>query len=46
VTHSRELADLLTDKTGVLPHEVVRKDGATWLEGLSSIGIFPDDDAS
>ena len=44
VTHSRELADVLTDKTGVLPLEVIRKDGATWLEGLNNIGLFADDD--
>jgi predicted ATPase len=44
VTHSQELADVLTDKTGVLPHEVVRKDGGTWLEGLNDLGLFPDYD--
>lgn len=44
VTHSRELADSIADHTGVLPHEVVRKDGATWLDGLSQIGTFPDED--
>jgi predicted ATPase len=43
VTHSRELADAITEATGVLPREVVRKEGATWLEGLSQIGTFPDD---
>lgn len=44
VTHSRELADALAAETGVLAREVVRRDGATWLEGLSPLGIFPDDD--
>jgi predicted ATPase len=45
VTHSRELADVLTDKTGVLPLEVIRRDdGATWIDGLSQIGTFADDE--
>jgi predicted ATPase len=44
VTHSRELADALADKTGVLPHEVIRKDGATWLKGLHELGLTPDED--
>jgi predicted ATPase len=44
VTHSRELADELADTTGVLPREVIRKDGATWLEGLHELGLTPDED--
>lgn len=44
VTHSRELADALTAETGVLAREVVRRDGATWLEGLSPLGVFQDGD--
>lgn len=44
VTHSRELADLLAERTGTVPREVIRKDGATWLEGLNMIGEFEDDD--
>jgi predicted ATPase len=44
VTHSRELADVLVDKTGVLPHEVIRKEGATWIEGLNDLGLFREDD--
>jgi predicted ATPase len=44
VTHSRELADVLADTTGVLPHEVIRKDGATWLEGLHELGLTPEED--
>ena len=43
VTHSRELADAIADRTGVLPLEVIRKDGATWVEGLSLVGTFGDD---
>jgi predicted ATPase len=43
VTHSRELADLLAGQTGTIPREVIRKDGATWLEGLNMIGEFEED---
>ena len=43
VTHSRELAGALAEATGVLPHEVIRDDGATWIEGLSRLGTFADD---
>jgi len=44
VTHSRELADSLASETGVLPRQVIRKDGGTWLEGLNDLGFFPDED--
>ena len=43
VTHSRELADAIAEETGILPREVIRKDGATWLEGLSLVGTFADE---
>ena len=43
VTHSRDLADALAGETGVLPREVVRRDGATWLDGLTNLGTFDDD---
>jgi len=43
VTHSRTLADSLAEETGVLPRTVVRKDGATWLEGLTRFVGFEDD---
>lgn len=43
VTHSQLLADALASETGVLPRQVVRKNGGTWLEGLSQIGVFADD---
>jgi predicted ATPase len=39
----RELADALAAESGVLPREVIRKDGATWLEGLTQLGEFDDD---
>ncbi|HQZ13499.1 MAG TPA: AAA family ATPase [Devosia sp.] len=44
VTHSRELADALADSTGALPREVIRKDGATWIEGLHELGLTPEED--
>ncbi len=43
VTHSRILADALQDQAGVIPRTVIRKDGSTWLEGLSRFGDFDDD---
>ena len=43
VTHSRILADALAAETGVLPRDVIRKDGATWLDGLNQFGMFVDD---
>jgi predicted ATPase len=43
VTHSQTLADALTEETGVLPRQVIRQHGGTWLEGLSQIGQFVDD---
>lgn len=43
VTHSQVLADALAAETGILPRAVVRRDGGTWLEGLSQIGAFVDD---
>jgi Predicted ATPase len=38
VTHSRELADAIEKEAGVRPRRVVRKDGATWIEGLRISG--------
>lgn len=43
VTHSRELADALAQEAGALPRQVIRRDGATWLEGLTQFGEFDDD---
>lgn len=42
VTHSRELADAIADRSGVTPRQVIRRDGATWIEGLNNLGVFPD----
>lgn len=44
VTHSRELADAIAERSGVAPRTVIRRDGATWIDGLSSLGTFPDED--
>lgn len=43
VTHSRELADAIAEHSGVIPREVIRQDGATWLAGLSRFGGFEDE---
>jgi predicted ATPase len=43
VTHSPELARAIAEETGVQPREVIRKDGGTWLEGLTMFGEFDDD---
>ncbi len=44
VTHSVELADAIADLSGATPRRVIRGDDGTWLEGLSQIGLFPDED--
>jgi predicted ATPase len=43
VTHSTALADAIAAETGVLARNVVRREGGTWIEGLSQIGTFRDD---
>ena len=43
VTHSVPLANAIADQAGIVPRTVIRRDGATWIEGLSDIGIFPDE---
>ncbi|MBT1157832.1 AAA family ATPase [Aminobacter anthyllidis] len=44
VTHSRELADLVHDRTGARALTVIRVEGATMIEGMRSTGLMPDDD--
>jgi predicted ATPase len=44
VTHSRELADLIRDRTGSRALTVVRNEGATTIEGMRATGQMPDDD--
>jgi len=43
VTHSELLAEALAQETGTLSRQVIRKDGGTWLKGLSLIGTFEDE---
>ncbi|MBJ3783355.1 AAA family ATPase [Devosia sediminis] len=43
VTHSVPLAEAIAEETGIVPRKVIRRDGATWIEGLSDIGIFPEE---
>jgi predicted ATPase len=43
VTHSQVLADAIAEESGITPRQVIRKDGATWLEGLTQFGAFDDD---
>lgn len=43
VTHSALLAAAIAEETGITPRTVIRREGATWIEGLSDIGIFPDE---
>ena len=40
VTHSRRFADEIARLTGIRPHHVVKRDGATWIEGLTLSGTF------
>jgi predicted ATPase len=42
VTHSQVLADAIAEESGITPRQVIRKDGATWLEGLTQFGAFDD----
>ena len=44
VTHSERLAQALTKHGGVRPRRVVKRDGATWIEGLKLVGNFGDED--
>jgi Predicted ATPase len=43
VTHSEALARAIAGETGVTPRTVIRRGGATWIDGLSDIGIFSED---
>jgi predicted ATPase len=44
VTHSERLAAAVAAHAGVLPHTVVKRDGATWIEGLRLAGDFADEE--
>lgn len=44
VTHSERLAQAIADHGGVRPRVVVKRDGATWIEGLRLAGDFADNE--
>lgn len=44
VTHDIALAEALERETGVSSRTVIKKDSATWIEGLKLFGDFADDD--
>jgi predicted ATPase len=44
VTHSDRLAAAIAEHGGIKPRVVVKKDGATWIEGLRLIGDFANDE--
>ncbi|MEZ5666152.1 MAG: AAA family ATPase [Alphaproteobacteria bacterium] len=43
VTHSETLGDALADLTGNPPLVVTKREGETWIEGLSLLGSFADE---
>lgn len=44
VTHSEQLADLVGRAPGAERRTVIKKDGATWIEGLKLFGAYADED--
>lgn len=44
VTHSEQLASAVEERCGVRPKRVIRKDGATWIEGMRLTGFIEDDE--
>jgi len=44
VTHSERLAAAIAKHGGVEPRTVIKKDGETWIDGLTQIGRFEDED--
>ncbi|MGU3362690.1 AAA family ATPase [Methylobacterium sp. M6A4_1b] len=44
VTHSERLAGAILAEGGPRPHRVVKREGATWIEGLRLFGDFAEDD--
>jgi predicted ATPase len=45
VTHSEPLASAVEERCGVRPKRVIRKDGATWIEGMRLTGFIDDDES-
>ncbi|RVL54815.1 AAA family ATPase, partial [Sinorhizobium meliloti] len=44
VTHSERLAALVQERCGVRPRRVIRRDGATWIEGMRLTGMIDEED--
>lgn len=44
VTHSQALAGAISERCGVRPKTVIRKDGATWIEGMMLTGMMEDEE--
>ncbi|WJH41317.1 AAA family ATPase [Aliirhizobium terrae] len=44
VTHSEQLAAAVQGRCGVRAKRVIRKDGATWIEGMRLTGMMDEDD--
>lgn len=44
VTHSEQLAIAVQERCGVRAKRVIRKDGATWIEGMRITGMMDEDD--
>lgn len=43
VTHSQRLASAVEERCGVRPKRVIRKDGATWIQGMRLTGVVEDE---
>jgi predicted ATPase len=44
VTHSEPLASAVEERCGTRPRRVIRKDGATWIQGMRLTGAIDDED--
>jgi predicted ATPase len=44
VTHSERLADSIARDGAIEPLTVIKRDGATWIDGLNRAGVFPEED--
>ena len=44
VTHSERLAEAFADAGAVTPRTVIKRDGETWIEGLTLGGDFANDE--
>ncbi|CDZ27094.1 AAA family ATPase [Neorhizobium galegae] len=44
VTHSELLASAVEERCGTRPRRVIRKEGATWIQGMRLTGVIDDED--